>query len=118
MLEAVHERLAGVVIECLPYADFIARYDRPTTLFYLDPPYWGSEADYGEGLFRRPDFERLAAALKGLQGRFILSSNDVPEVREIFGRYSIEPIHTTYTLAGQGRAKTTTELIISGPKPA
>ena len=41
ILEDIHERLTGVVIECLPYNEFIARYDRSTTLFYLDPPYWG-----------------------------------------------------------------------------
>ncbi len=39
MLEAVHERLAPVTIERLPWADFVRRYDRPGTLFYLDPPY-------------------------------------------------------------------------------
>lgn len=39
LLEAVHERLAGVVIERLPYHQLLPRYDRPGTLFYLDPPY-------------------------------------------------------------------------------
>ena len=39
MLEDLHEHLSEVVIECLPYADVIKRYDRPGTLFYLDPPY-------------------------------------------------------------------------------
>ena len=39
MLEDLHTRLSGVVIECLPYSEFISRYDRPQTLFYLDPPY-------------------------------------------------------------------------------
>ncbi|NOR64151.1 MAG: hypothetical protein GQ535_16895 [Rhodobacteraceae bacterium] len=29
MLEDLHERLSGVVIECLPYADVIKRYGRP-----------------------------------------------------------------------------------------
>ncbi len=50
LLEAVHERLAAVVIEQLPYAAFLARYDTPGTLFYLDPPYWGSEGYYGKEL--------------------------------------------------------------------
>lgn len=61
MLEDVRDRLQSVTIERLPYLDFLARYDRPGTLFYLDPPYWGCERDYGPG-FERADFERLRDA--------------------------------------------------------
>lgn len=45
MLEAAHERLTSVVVECLSYSDCIKRYDSKETLFYLDPPYWGREKD-------------------------------------------------------------------------
>jgi DNA adenine methylase len=38
LLEDVHERLSGVVIENLYWLDFIDGYDRPDMLFYLDPP--------------------------------------------------------------------------------
>ncbi|WP_346726627.1 DNA adenine methylase [Acidiphilium multivorum] len=64
LLEAVHERISGVVIECLPWDSILKRYDGPQSLFYLDPPYWGCEDDYGEGVFGRLDFERLAGALE------------------------------------------------------
>lgn len=115
LLEDLHCRLAGVVIECLPYAAFIERYDRPATLFYLDPPYWGSEGDYGRHLFERADFERLAALLGGLQGRFILSLNDRPEVREIFAAFRIEAVATSYSVSrtadGRGKAE---EVLITG----
>src|SRR6185312_14032347 len=110
LLEEVHERLAGVVIECLPYGEFISRYDRPGALFYLDPPYWGSEADYGRGLFQRADFERLAAILAELRGRFILSLNDRPEVRRLFGRFAFERVATTYTAGGGKAAQRASEL--------
>ena len=60
LLEELHERLAGVTIERLPWAEFVRRYDRPGTLFYLDPPYFGCERDYGEGMFDRAQFEAMA----------------------------------------------------------
>ena len=69
LLVEIHERLAGVVIECLPWPEFLARYDSPTTLFYLDSPYWGSETDYGAGVFSRADFIRLAVRLAGTRPR-------------------------------------------------
>lgn len=113
MLEEIHMRLAGVVIECLPYHDFIKRYDRPSTLFYLDPPYWGCEGAYGERLFERSDFECLSTLLRALRGRFIMSINDVPEIRALFAWAAIEEVKTTYTVTAKGRSKRVTELIIS-----
>src|ERR1035438_4098482 len=38
-IENASHRLARVQIESLPYEQILERYDRPTTLFYLDPPY-------------------------------------------------------------------------------
>lgn len=113
LLEDVHERLAGVVIEQLPWAAFLARYDRLGTLFYLDPPYWGGEADYGAGVFGRDEFAAMADRLADLKGGFILSINDVPEIRAIFDGFSIEAVETTYSLAGGGHAMRAGELIIT-----
>lgn len=112
-LQAVAQRLGGVFIERLPYADFIAQWDRPTTLFYCDPPYWGCEDYYGKNLFERADFERLAAALKAIKGRFILSINDVPEIRELFAWATIEEEPMTYTINAAGRTNVN-ELVIRG----
>lgn len=111
MLEAAHERLAGVYIECLPWQSFIQRYDRPHALFMVDPPYYGTEDYYGP-LFRREEFEELGAVLRGLQGRFILTLNDVPEVREIFSWARIETVSLNYTVSGKATAAR--EVIITG----
>ena len=97
-LEALHERLSGVTVTCIDFAAFIDRIDRPGVLFYLDPPYYGCEDDYGRELFSRARFEDLADQLGRLKGRFILSLNDRPEVREIFGRFAIAEVKTTYTV--------------------
>ncbi|TCS62600.1 DNA adenine methylase [Varunaivibrio sulfuroxidans] len=116
MLADLHERLAGTVIECLDFREFIPRYDRKTTLFYLDPPYWDCEGDYGKALFKREDFTDLAAILRGLKGRFILSLNDVPEVRELFSWATIKAVETTYSVGGGNKTKKAGEVIITTKK--
>lgn len=112
-LEELHGRLAGVVIECLPFDAFITRYDREHTLFYLDPPYYGCESDYGRTLFARSDFERLADMLTEIRGAFLLSLNDTPEVRAIFSTFAIEAVDTTYSVAGGGKGAKATEVLIT-----
>lgn len=96
-LSAAHLRLARVYVECLPYSDVITRYDGADTFLYIDPPYWNCEGYYGPGIFSREDFAKLAEQLAGVRGRFILSLNDTPGVREIFGAFTIESVSTKYT---------------------
>jgi len=109
MLEGVHERLAGVVIERLAYQDFIPRYDRPDTLFYLDPPYFGTEGFYGP-TFSAADFEVLRGLLEAAEGRFILSINDHPEIRRIFADFEMREVAVQYGV-GIG-SKPARELVI------
>ncbi|WP_176086664.1 DNA adenine methylase [Martelella sp. HB161492] len=111
ILEEVHERLSGVVIENLDWRAFIARYDREGALFYLDPPYYGCETDYGKDCFRREDFTEMAELLAGIKGRFILSLNDRPEVREIFRAFRFADVKLDYTV-GNAPPKTVGEVII------
>lgn len=119
MLADINERLAGVVVEQLPYAEVIRLYDSESTLFYLDPPYWGCEKDYGRDAFERADFERLADMLAGIAGSFILSINDTEGAREVFARFDIETIETTWTIGANSEAgsKRVTELIVSAGRP-
>ena len=113
-IQELHQRLAGVYIECLPYQEFITRYDRPDTLFYLDPPYWNCENDYGKGIFGKADFDELTKLLKGIKGKFIMSINDVPEIRRIFRAFYIMEVQTRYTIATKeiGQSKQAKELLI------
>lgn len=114
MLEDLHARLAGVVIECLGYKDFIRRYDSNDTLFYLDPPYFGCETDYGKDMFGREDFARMAEQLAAIQGRFLMSINDVPDIRQTFAAFRIAEVNTTYSINNQaGQAGARAELLVS-----
>jgi len=68
------ERLQGVSIVNDDYADVIERYDSPETLFYCDPPYYGTEHYYSETM----DHEELAESLESIEGDAIVSYTDVP----------------------------------------
>ncbi|HEY1736287.1 MAG TPA: DNA adenine methylase [Methylovirgula sp.] len=111
-LAELSERLAGVVIENLSYGDFIDRYDAPEVLFYLDPPYAGSEWDYGDRVFAHGDFARIADRLARLKGAFILSINETPETRRVFAAFDIETVDVIYTINGES-PKPVKELIVT-----
>lgn len=113
MLEAAHERLASVTLERKTWSDFIRLYDREGTLFYLDPPYYGCERDYGDGMFSREEFDAMAEQLRGIKGRFILSINDRPQIREIFARFNFREEDVRYTIGGNDKAGVFGELIIT-----
>jgi DNA adenine methylase len=95
LIEKAHKRLARVQIECAPYGEILKRFDRPTTLFYLDPPYFRRK------LYRYNlddvDFAKLAECLADLRGKFVLSLNDVPEVRALFHRFHIYGVELAYS---------------------
>ncbi|MGA8087643.1 MAG: DNA adenine methylase [Terracidiphilus sp.] len=95
LIEETHKRLARVQIECLPYEKILEKFDRPQTLFYLDPPY------YARQLYRynltHDDFVKMAGLLAHLRGKFVLSLNDTPEVREIFRKFKVKSIELAYT---------------------
>jgi DNA adenine methylase len=113
-LYEIHLRLENVTIEHLPYADCIGRYDGPDALFYLDPPYYGCENYYGAGIFAREDFTSLAALLRQISGRFLLSLNDTPEVRLLFAGFPFLEVSTSYTSGTHcGHDKKARELLIA-----
>lgn len=111
LLEAAHERLDGVVFENLDWSELIRRYDDSAALFYLDPPYFGNEADYGQG-FDRAAFDRMAAQLAEIKGRFLLSINDHPEVRRLFSAFVIDEVRLSYSIS-KGEATPARELLVS-----
>lgn len=115
ILEDVHDRLAGVTIERLPWAEMISRYDQAGALFYLDPPYYGCEGDYGPGVFGGADFLRMAEMLRQLKGKFILSLNDRPEVRAIFEGFVLDAVQHSYRVSGEPTPAQ--ELLISNIRP-
>lgn len=114
-LSAAHLRLARTHIEHLDWAKCIERYDRPETLFYLDPPYWGTEG-YGVD-FGLEQYDRMAALARTILGKMIVSVNDIPEMRQAFTGLQIDTVDITYNVGGSGRGGQRQELVIRNFRP-
>jgi len=100
----------SLAIEHLDWAACVARYDRPHTFFYMDPPYWQT-AGYGVD-FGIEQYEKMAELLGTLKGKAIVSLNDHPDIRRIFGAFQTETVPIQYTVGGGGKAVERQELII------
>jgi len=113
MVRKCHRRLDGVYVENLDFEDCIRRYDRPHTFFYCDPPYLEASdyiADFGLS-----HHQRLAAMLRKIKGKFLLSINDHKAIRGLYKGLNLRTITTRYTISRDVAAKvrTRTELLIS-----
>lgn len=117
VIRTCSKRLDGVTIENLDFADLIARYDRPHTFFYCDPPY--IETSGYTAQFTDTDHKRLANSLRGIKGKFLLTIDDCSRARRLYKGFRIRGIDVNYSIA---RVKTTQasarkELIITNYNP-
>ena len=95
IIEQAHARLARVQIESLPYEQVLEKYDRPTTVFYLDPPYW--ERKLYKFNFTERQFIDMESRLRSLKGKFVLSLDDRSEVRKLFAKFQMQSVDLAYT---------------------
>lgn len=114
-------RLQQAHIEHLSWRDCVARYDRPHTVTYCDPPYWQTEG-YGVD-FGWQEYEALAAFAREAQGTVIISVNDHPDMRAVFAGLHMRSVPIVYTVGGSGKYVERHELIIGNwrdgwPEPA
>ena len=93
-LPEIAQRLQRVQIENAPALEVIQRYDTPRTLFYLDPPYvHGSRGDAAAYRYEMSDDDHreLAALLRHIKGRAVLSGYRSPLYDELFaGWYRVD----------------------------
>lgn len=109
-LSQAHLRLSRAYIENLSWDKCIDRYDRPTTLFYCDPPYWGTTG-YGNE-FSFDQYGKMSEIAKSMKGKIIISVNDIPEMRSVFDGFTMNELKTTYTNSASKNHKPAQELLI------
>ena len=112
-LSMAHLRLQSAYIEHLSWEKVVEKYDRPHTLFYLDPPYWQTEG-YGVE-FEWNHYERMAELANSIKGAMVISINDHPDIRRVFDGLNLETVDINYTVGG-GSGSTAKELILWNEK--
>lgn len=109
-LSDAHLRLSRTVIEHLDWLECLRRYDRDRTLFYLDPPYWGT-AGYGRD-FDLEQYDRMAEFARTSKGQVVISVNDIPEMRTAFDGLKVRTARLRYSV-GRQATEARSELIIT-----
>jgi DNA adenine methylase len=83
-LAPVHNRLKTVIIENLSWQDCLDRYDRPNVVMYIDPPYPDNGVNYAHNMRGWDEHRELAIHLQKTECKWILSSYDIPQIRELY----------------------------------
>ena len=107
------QRLQGVHLECTDYTVCIEKWDSPTTLFYLDPPFeTGTISNWNYKPLNR---ETLREVLRNMKGMFVMSYENTTEIRAFFREFNQHLVYTSYTSGNRQKFKNLKvgELLIS-----
>ncbi|KRU29360.1 DNA adenine methylase [Clostridium sporogenes] len=112
VLSDLKERLRNTYVENLDFEKIIEKYDRQHSFFFCDPPYFetmGYKVKFGE-----KEHLILRDTLKNLKGKFLLTINDHPQIREWYQGFNIKEVGVNYSVSRQQEArKKYKELIIT-----
>lgn len=92
-------------IESIDFASLMPRYDGPTTLFYVDPPYF-PDTRVTQEVYRhelsRERHKELAEMLNRLQVMVVLSGYNCPEHEEWYGHWERHDFNAVCSSSGVG----------------
>lgn len=99
------EALKGVKITSKDYADIVRQYDGVHTFFFIDPPYEKTSKTAGYAQGAEFDFERLEETLQRIKGKFLMTINDSPRIRQLFKSFTIKPVNVQTGWNNQKQAR-------------
>ena len=106
-VQELSQRLENTYIENLPYQRIIKNYDSPESFFYCDPPYVVADGTkYYQHVFTPDMHIDLKNRLSKIKGKFLLSYDDVPTIRELYKDFNIKKTKPVrYTLNQKSQYK-------------
>jgi DNA adenine methylase len=87
------DKIKDTILTNCDYKKIIDKYDDNETFFFIDPPYETDNSKYyGNKEIERISFEELLNTLKHIKGKFMLTTNDSENIRNLFKDFNIKPI--------------------------
>ena len=123
IINAVHNRIKPMIIVSRDFRRVIKSMDESHTLFYLDPPYKGTESYYKTiiGDFTMKDHIDLSDILKSIKGKFVLSYEDDEIIRALYDDDRFYIVSKQKDRLGKkpinGVAQKSTEILIMNYRP-
>ncbi len=112
VLNDLKKRLRNTYVENLSFEKIIQKYDKKHSFFFCDPPYFetgGYTSKFGE-----KEHLILRDKLINIEGKFLLTINDHPKVREWYEGFNIKEVKVNYSISREKKArKEYNELIIT-----
>lgn len=100
-IRALSHRLDRVCIEHLSWEKCVTLYDRPSTFFFLDPPYTAGSVGVYAG-WTDTDVQILRDKLDKLQGKWLVTFNDTASIRAIFSGCKIRSVERATGINAKG----------------
>lgn len=113
------KRLRNVTLTNKDFREIITKYDSPSTLYFIDPPYVERE-QYYKGGFSIDDHIELAQMLYFIQGKAIVTYYDHPLINELYenwNRIEMETYVGSGVVKVGGKRKKEKEIILMNYEP-
>lgn len=104
-IKALSDRSDDIIVSGLDAADFLKygldEYDAGSTLVYIDPPYFEKGSCLYMNHYSQEDHGNLADIIKRMRHKWVLSYDDVAEIRGIY--FGLSPQRFTLKYSSYGR---------------
>lgn len=111
-----YTRLQTVIIENLDWRKCMGQYDKEPVVMFLDPPYPGNNCNCRFNMRKWDDHEEIARRMRDAKARCLLTTYDLPELRDLFGGFCITPVSFPSGMPGR-RGRRNREIIVTNYDP-
>ncbi len=111
-IPVIQERLKGVHVCNYDYEHVLDKYNHPDSFVYADPPYYNLNNTFYRAC-KDDDFGhvRLFKCLSKFKGRWLMTYNDHPFIRELYTEYTINVLYSKFSFGRNGPSMKPTLLI-------